>query len=463
VEISSRKSSWEQQAGRVIQTVTPPKVVHHRRTVLKLAILGGLPGFLATTLFLWLGDYSTKTVLTTFILVGGAWGLILLSLLEAFFRPLQAASNMLSALREGDYSLRPRDVDDEDPLGQIMWEISMLTSTLNEHRMGAVEATLLLQQVMEEIDVAVFTINPKGELGLVNKTGEDLLGTGAEAVIGKPLEELPEALQLAAEGEDVEELEFPGREGRWGMKRGTFREGGEPHTLLLFTDLSRRLREEERQAWKRLIRVIGHEINNSLAPIKSIAGSMASLVDQCQLEADWKEDMQDGLDVIASRVDALSRFVEDYARIARLPPPRKEPLAVGPLMERVAALGRKRYSHVSVLAGPDIEVLADNDQVEQLLINLSKNAIEAAQPLSGAIEMGWERKGAFLEIFVRDEGQGIANPSNIFVPFFSTKPGGSGIGLTLSRQIAEAHGGSLKLDNRTDRSGAVALLTLPLE
>ncbi len=424
--------------------------------------MSGLPGLLATCLFLWLGDYATKTIVTTLILVLGAWGLLLLSLMEAIFRPMQAASNMLSALREGDFSLKPRDVDEEDPLGQIMWEIGMLTNTLNEQRMGAVEATLLLQQVMEEIDVAVFTINPRGELGLVNKTGEELLEAPADEVIGKPIDELPDALRLAMEDDQRGDLVFPGREGRWGMKRGTFRERGEPHTLLLFTDLSRRLREEERQAWKRLIRVIGHEINNSLAPIKSIAGSMMSLVKQDSLPDDWREDMQDGLDVVSSRVDALSRFVEDYARIARLPPPKKETFHIASVVERVVALSEKKYGNIHTISSPEIEIEADPDQLEQLLINISKNGVEASQVTGGIVEIGWDIQDNKLRLFVQDEGQGIANPSNIFVPFFSTKPGGSGIGLTLSRQIAEAHGGALRLENRKDQRGAVATLLLPL-
>ena len=420
-----------------------------------------MPGMLAAGLFVWLGGYGAKVVVTAIVFVGGAWFFILLSLLESIFRPLQAASNMLSAMREGDYSLKPREVDDEDPLGQIMMEIGQLSTTLQEQRLGAVEATLLLKQVMEEIDVAVFTVTPERTLGLVNKTGESLIGRKAEDAIGAPLAKLPRALSRAIDPHFEGELQFPGKPGRWGVKRGTFRESGQPHTLVLVTDLSRRLREEERQAWKRLIRVIGHEINNSLAPIKSIAGSMLTLIDREPLPEGWKEDVHDGLDVVSGRVDALSRFVDDYARIARLPPPKKEALALEPLVQRVAALNRRAYDPVAVLPGPEIEIEADGDQIEQLLINITKNAVESARVTGGAVEIGWTVEPERIRVFVQDEGQGIANPSNIFVPFFSTKPGGSGIGLTLSRQIAEAHDGSLDLANRTDRTGARASLFLP--
>lgn len=449
------------QAALEPELLRKKKLVHHRRTVMRLAVLSGLPGILALLLFLWINDHSTKTVVTTLVFVFGAWGFLLLSLNESIFRPMQAASNMLSALREGDYSLKPRDVDEEDPLGQIMWEISQLTHTLREQRMGAVEATLLLQQVMEEIDVAVFAVTPDGTLSLVNKTGEELLGIPADSAVGKPVAELPKGIRQALDPDFRGDYIFPGRHGRWGMKRGTFREQGEPHSLLLFTDLSQRLREEERQAWKRLIRVIGHEINNSLAPIKSIAGSMVTLLRQDPLPEDWKEDVDDGLDVISTRVEALSRFVEDYARIARLPPPKKEKVAICELLDRVVALNRRKYDQVELARGENVQVEVDPDQIEQLLINITKNAVEAAQATGGKVEISCSLLPASLQISVRDEGLGIANPSNIFVPFFSTKPGGSGIGLTLSRQIAEAHEGSLELTNREDRPGAIATLTLP--
>ena len=231
----------------------------------------------------------------------------------------------------------------------------------------------------------------------------------------------------------------------------------------MLADVSKPLREEERQAWQRLIRVLGHELNNSLAPIKSIAGSLGSLLKREPLPNDWEDDLQRGLSVISARADALSRFMGAYARLARLPPPRFQIVPVAPFFERIASLETRMP--VAIEPGPDLEVRADGDQIEQLLINLVKNAVDAALETSGGVSVNWMRvSGAtpFLEIRVDDEGPGLSNTSNLFVPFFTTKPAGSGIGLVLSRQIAEAHGGSLTLENRDDTRGCRAVLRLPL-
>jgi nitrogen fixation/metabolism regulation signal transduction histidine kinase len=256
------------------------------------------------------------------------------------------------------------------------------------------------------------------------------------------------------------QMSFPGGGGRWEVRRGTFRERGVPHQLLVLSDLSRALREEERQAWQRLVRVLGHELNNSLAPIKSIAGSLESLVIREPMPDDWKEDVRRGLGVIGSRAAALSRFMEAYSRLARLPMPRLKPLSVSALIKRVIRL-ETRLS-VNIVAGPEITLRADGDQLEQLLINLVRNAVDASMETGGGVQVGWRKINGQIEVRVEDEGHGLSNTSNLFVPFFTTKPGGSGIGLVLSRQIAEAHGGSLALENREDVRGCVASLRLPL-
>jgi signal transduction histidine kinase len=232
------------------------------------------------------------------------------------------------------------------------------------------------------------------------------------------------------------------------------------HQLLVLTDLSQTLREEERSAWQRLLRVLGHELNNSLAPIKSVAGSLADLTNRDPRPSDWQEDMNRGLEVISSRAASLARFIESYSKLARLPPPRVEPLDMGQLVQRVASL-ETRLS-VKVANGPRIIVRGDSAQLEQLLINLIRNAVDASLEMNGTVEVGWARKDAQVIVRVKDQGAGLANTANLFVPFFTTKAAGSGIGLVLSRQIAEAHGGTLTLENRLDVRGCEARLRLPL-
>src|SRR5207344_2996971 len=240
----------------------------------------------------------------------------------------QTVSNLLAALREGDYSIRGRAAGRDDPLAEVMHEVNALGKTLREQRLGALEATALLQTVMSEIEVAIFAFDGEQKLRLVNRAGERLLAQPAERLMGKSAADL--SLEDCLDGESPGTLQksFPGGAGRWEVHRGVFRERGAPHQLLVLSDLSRALREEERQAWQRLLRVLGHELNNSLAPIKSMAATLESLLARNPRPADWQDDMIRGLAVIASRSEALGRFMGDYARLARLPQPSVRPVIV---------------------------------------------------------------------------------------------------------------------------------------
>lgn len=378
-------------------------------------------------------------------------------------RPLLSLANQIAGLREGDFSTRLPASSRPDALGDVFREVNELTELLHEQRLGALEATALLRKVMEEIDVAVFTFDPDRRLRLVNRAGERLAGRPAEQLLGKRADQLGLAECLEGEPGRLLERSFSGGFGRWSMRRSVFRDRGMPHHLLVLTDLSRALRDEERQAWQRLVRVIGHELNNSLAPIKSIAGSLGALLAKQPRPDDWEADMQHGLGIINARAASLGRFMEAYARLARLPAPRLASVPVAACVERVARLETRLT--VAVGAGAALTVRADADQLEQLLINLVRNAADAAlaHGESAAVGVDWHRVGDECELRVTDNGPGLGNTANLFVPFFTTKPGGSGIGLALCRQIAEAHGGRIALENRTDGPGCVGRVWLPLE
>lgn len=433
---------------------------NHERRVAQLALLGGLPAVVISLYILWFGDYTPKVQWTLTVFIFCFYFGAVLALKERVVLPLQTLSNLLAALREGDYSIRARGAGYDDPLGEVMLEVNALGETLREQRLGALEATALLRTVMAEIDVAIFTFDGEQRLRLVNRAGERLLGQPSERLLGRNASELGLAESLEGDPARTLQLSLPGGVGRWGLRRSTFRQGGLPHQLLVMADLSRALREEERQAWQRLIRVLGHELNNSLTPIKSMAGSLESLLAREPRPADWQDDMRQGLRVIESRAEALSRFTSAYARLAKLPPPEHQSVDVGTWVRRVAGLETRL--NVAVLPGPDLTIQADGAQLEQLLINLVRNAVDAALETRGSVRVGWAKSDGHVEVLVEDDGPGISNTTNLFVPFFTTKPSGSGIGLVLSRQIAEAHGGSLQVENRKSAAGCEARLRLPI-
>jgi two-component system, NtrC family, nitrogen regulation sensor histidine kinase NtrY len=440
------------------------KGLSHERRVLLLALGAGLPGVVATIALLVWGDYSQKAVWTLGGFVAGVWFLVAFTLRERVVRPLQTLSNMLAALREGDFSLRARMDHSDDAMGLALLEINMLGDTLRTQRLGAMEATSLLRAVMAEIDVAIFTFDDSNALRFVNRAGERLLALPSERLAGRSAESLGLAPLLDGPSPRVHDLVFPERAGRWEVRRTPFRQDGRPHALLVIADVTKSLREEELQAWQRIVRVLSHEINNSLAPIKSLAGSLQAIVDRAGVPAggvdEASDDMRHGLGIIEARAESLSRFMSAYAQLARLPAPKKQPVAIPALVRRVASLDTRL--HVIVGPGPDVTIEADLDQLEQALINLVRNAVDAALETGGAVAVTWMADSAFVELLVWDEGLGLSGTANLFVPFFTTKPAGTGIGLVLSRQIAEAHGGVLALENRPDRIGCVARLRIPI-
>jgi two-component system, NtrC family, nitrogen regulation sensor histidine kinase NtrY len=426
--------------------------------VLVAVAAAAAPAWVAAAWLLWTMDASPTLkaailVVVTICAAGGA-----LAARRLVVRPLQSLANLLEALREGDYSLRGRTSDPEDAVGEVMVELNQLSQTLHDQRLDVVEAGVLLGKVIAEIDIAVFAFDAGRRLQLVNRAGEALLDAPAETLTGKSAAELGLEPMLAEPSGRIIAHRFAGGAGRWEIRRRGFREGGRPHELLVISELSRALRDEERQAWRRLVRVIGHELNSSLAPIKSMAGTLRRLIDRDPPPPDWRDDARAGLAIIHDRAESLGRFMGAYARLARLPPPARRPVAFAAVARRAASLHGHR---VTVDGGPEVRLEIDGDQIEQVLINLIKNAVEAAGD-GGRVRLRWCTEHGKLTTEIEDEGPGLARTDNLWVPFFTTKPGGTGIGLVLSREIVENHGGSITLQNRTGARGCVARFTLPV-
>lgn len=391
-------------------------------------------------------------LLLYFALVSGA-------LIESLTRPLQTLSNVVSSLREGDYSFRARGASARDALGELAGEINALADLLQMQRVHSLEATALLAQIFEVMHAPLYAFDRENLLQLVNSAGLRLLGLSHARALGRTAREL--GLEELFNAPDQSIRAFGSRSTRWMVRKAPFRQDGVPHTLLLLSDVSLPLQEEEQIAWKRLIRVLGHELSNSLAPIKSIAGSLLARVESLGADETARADFRRGLGVVESRADALHRFVQSYRLLAQLPPPRLRTVEFAPLMERVVLLEQRL--HVELCTGPPVMLDADPDQLEQMFINLLANAVDASL-VNGSqpVHVCWRASQSNLEALIEDRGKGIANSDNLFVPFYTTKPEGSGVGLALAQQIARAHGGEISLQNREDGEGARATVRLPL-
>jgi len=424
-----------------------------------LTLAGGAPALLVALFLLREAPIADSVYRLAFVLLVGAWAGFAIAVHKTTVEPLRSIANLLEALRGGDYAIRGRHGRKGDALGDIVLEANRLGATLRSQRFAALESSALLNKVLAEVDVAVFAFDGDGQVRLANRAAGALLRRHPEALLGLSAEEV--GLHELLEGPPVssESHTFPGRAGRWQVMRELFHEAGVPFRLLVVTDLSQALRDEERRAWRRLIRVIWHELNNSLAPIKSVIETSRDALAAGPPDPAEREELAHNLALVAERAESLRRFLSRYSELARMPEPTIAAADAAAILRQVAAVhpaGRVQFAAAEGLA-----LRADADQVQQALINLVKNAVEAT-PEGGAPVSLRALRGKDSVVFeVEDSGPGVANPDNLFVPFFTTKPGGSGIGLVLARQVAEAHGGTLTLKNRDDATGCLARLVIP--
>ena len=450
------------------------RLLYERRVNL-YSLLLALPGLLVSGILTWLQPWTLQSKIGLVAIELFACWLLAMAMQEQVTRPLQTLANVIAALREEDYSFRARGAAVDDALGELSMEVNGLADLLADRRISAIEATALLRRVVEEVEVPLFAFDPDQVLRLVNSAGERLLQQAAVRLLGRTAAEVGLLGCLSAAREALVQLPSSSPTARWLVRRSTFRQNGVPHTLIVLSDVSRALREEERTAWQRLIRVLGHELNNSMAPIKSIAGSLSARISEMALTAEQKRDFERGLSIIETRAASLNRFLQAYRQLAQMPTPSLRKVELRPILERVAGLETR--IQVTIVPGPETEAMIDPDQFEQMLINLVKNAVEASlesnsptpaangEPVSPTEEpqvtMRWELNTKDLVVSIEDNGPGLLNPSNAFVPFYTTKSGGSGIGLVLSRQIAETHGGSIELLNRKEARGCRVQVKLP--
>lgn len=429
-------------------------------------ILAGAPGVAFSLLLLWRSGYALDHKIEGSALVLLIWLVLSLSAKDNVVNSLRVLSNVISAVKDEDYSFRAAKAIPGDVLGDLALEVNSLSRALAEERIGAVETTNLLRKVMAEAGTIIFAFSTDNRLRIVNRTGVHFLGKDEADILHRTARELGLEDLLQGPACEVISREEEGAKKRWIVRRTTFRQSGEPHQLIVLSEASEALRAEERMAWQRLIRVLSHEVNNSLAPIRSIARTLGRMVSDNPLPIPRFPDLVHGLAVIHDRADSLGRFLQSYARVATLPKPAKRSVALDSLIAHVAALESRLK--VEVISGPSATIFVDPVQIEQALINLVKNAADAVLLVSeqdigpAAVTVSWSVHLKDVEIRICDEGVGLTDTDNLFVPFYTTKQSGSGIGLLLSRQIIEAHKGTLTLRNRDDHSGCEVEVKLPV-
>lgn len=372
---------------------------------------------------------------------------------------LSTVSDLLGALREGDFGMRGRVRHGHDPLQDLIADVNLLSDALREGRRKRTETSRFLGKTLTALRDPVFVADEGDRLRLINPAARMLIGAERRAVMGHDLKSLGLAEALAAPDNGVFNWRFPGGSGRWAVRRAAWYSDGREHRLIMLHDLSAALDEVERRAWQRLIRVLSHELNNSLTPIGSLAGSLSSIVEEPDLDG-VRNDLRLGLEVIGRRATSLARFLSGYGRLARLPPLQSKPFRLDLALSRLAMLDRRLPI---VVVSTDVAIVCgDEDQLAQAFINLLRNAVEATLTTAGGVRVAWRSEGGHVRVIIEDDGIGLPVSDGLFVPFFTTKPEGSGIGLSLTRLIVEAHGGTVDLAPRTGAAGAVATVRLPL-
>jgi nitrogen fixation/metabolism regulation signal transduction histidine kinase len=430
-------------------------------------LYAGLPGTVLSCILLWSNSYSLDHKIEGSILISALWVGLSFAARKKVVHSIRVLSNVIASLNEGDSSFHAQVAQPGDAMGDLVTEVNRLARDLGSDRLGVVEAGTLLQQVIGELEGAIVAFAPDGRVKLFNRAAAVFLGKKNEGLLNKNAEELGIRHLLNGPASETISQYSMGVEKRWIVRRTYFRQHGLRHRLVMLSDASEALRAEEKLAWQRLVRVLSHEINNSLAPIKSVARTLTRISLPSDFPRETRENFRIGLDLVHNRVEALTRFLQGYAKLAKLPPPSREAVALKPLIDRLAAL--EIHPQNIVASGPDIKVFVDPVQLEQTMINLIRNAVESVGERktsanvdeSSEVSISWTALTDDLVLWVRDRGVGLLDTANLFVPFYTTKETGSGIGLVLSRQIIEAHGGQLSIRNREDTTGCEVKISIP--
>jgi signal transduction histidine kinase len=403
----------------------------------------------------WLGDPVVAGAICLAVLVPITLSAVRgpLSPMMAMFRAL---AGTVTSYRDGDFAFslawRPND-----ELGDLVAAHNALGDALRKQREALVHRELLLDTMVQNTPVAMLLCDPGGHVVYGNLAARKLLAGGRRlegSQLGALLEAAPEPLReaMARGGDGLFAVERDDEEEIYYLARTSFRLNGRPHELFVLRHLTAELHRQEVRTWKKVIRVISHELNNSLAPVASLAHSGREL-----LRRGKYDQLEKVFTTIAERARHLEQFILGYARFAKLPAPRPEPTAWPELIDRLR--GQIAFHVEGPL--PDARARFDPGQLEQALVNLLRNAHESGSAADD-IQLRVRRLANAVAIEVSDRGPGMTEAvlANALLPFYSTKRGGTGLGLALVREIAEAHGGRVSLANRQG-GGISVTMTIP--
>lgn len=407
----------------------------------------------------WIGSTWPVAVKATIVVMFLAWIVLVADTVRReLLGHIRTLSNLVESTRAQDYSMKAARARDPGELAELYQQINSLTDSLRIGRQSEQELLSILEKVVSQINVAIIVFDAHDAIRLVNPLAGVLLKASPDDLIGVRSSDTALALLPISTEPTLVDFRFPGAEGRWQVRQHYYRHQGQASRILFIADLKQVLSDEEIAAWQRLIRVISHEVNNSLTPITSLCQTLTGILARSDSPDD--ADVRMGLSVIAERAKGLQDFISVYARLARLPEPNRilfPAAALAGKLQRIFA-----NQPLAIIPFPDVSVFGDPVHLEQALINLIKNGLEANPDGAPAVSLSCALRDGQCEFQVADHGAGVGNPDNLFVPFYTTKAEGAGIGLILCRQIAAKHHGQVSLENRPDGPGAVARLTLPL-
>jgi nitrogen fixation/metabolism regulation signal transduction histidine kinase len=427
--------------------------------LVRLALFTGLLPTLSCSVLLFFIDMSIYPKILLVLLLLVCIFYCAFSIRQQVIFQLRTSTNLVEAMTSNDYTMRANNKGLDGALSDFNQLLNTLAQTLAEQSLITREKQILLTKVTDQIDVAIVAVDNNQAISLMNPAAEKLFKCRFEEMQGWPIKQLGLQNVLFKDYNSVAEFEIKQHKKKVLIRTDQYFEKGIKHKLIFITDIQNLLREEERQAWQKLLRVLSHEINNSIAPIASIGETLEKMVDKQYSNTDLDNDLKEGLGVITERAQSLNIFIQRYQKLAKLPHPSKSLFNIEPLVQSVALL----FPDANIkLDSEELVIYADKDQFQQVLVNLLKNACESMQDNpQEEICVDWRKVSQLIEINVRDQGTGISNIDNMFVPFYTTKPQGTGIGLSLSRQVMVNHGGDLIIKNRTDKKGVQATLMVP--